>query len=318
MRAASRRPSRQRRSTVKPPRARSPRTYPSRQLAGSAGSSSISLAVGLQQHLGDPGGSARVAVEGVDVLRRPGHPARGVGHQVGLARVRDQVGEVRESLVALEQAGEVDGEVGLDPLRLLPARGLLPALDRDLRGTCQVRCVARSDLPFREEGAQMRGVTMAGIGLLVVVQPLLQLSVPPDPERRQQAARFGDPGPEFGIDVEQLRALGADTQHGLHEDPVGGGAHRDRALAPVGRQIPVLRGLGGAGDQPAVLRLRHQMGQEEFGGLPEDRVDALTQEGLIAVRTGSAPTAGGRSRRRPSCSGPSRCLNRVRCSPRRW
>lgn len=129
----------------------------------------------------------------------------------------------------------------------------------------------------------MGRVPVARLGLLVVVQPLLQLPVTPDPERGQPSARGGDPGTEVGVDIEQLGALRADAQHSLHEDPVRGGTHGHRTPAAVGCEVPVLRRFRRPGDEPALLRLVDRVSKEELGGPANDRVRTIPEERLIAA-----------------------------------
>jgi hypothetical protein len=88
--------------------------------------------------------------------------------------------------------------------------------------------------------------------------------------------------------------LGADPQDRLGEDAVAVLPIAIEHGVPSGARYQFSGDSDGPADEPAVLRLGHQVGEQEQRGVPEDRVRLLAEE-LSSGCTRSAPTGAGRS-----------------------
>ena len=81
----------------------------------------------------------------------------------------------------------------VDDPRAAPARPAAaagqPALERHTRRLRQLRRAAQRDRVARVQGEEVRDVTVAGLGLVEVLQPLLELPVLADLIRRQPVER---------------------------------------------------------------------------------------------------------------------------------
>lgn len=137
----------------------------------------------LQQHLGDGGRCAEVAVDLEWRMRVQQIWQRGLGEQRHQILVRQ--------IAFLQSRPEID-DPRARPSGVTAARSETP-FQRGTRGFRQLRSSAQRDLIAGMQREELRDMSMAGIGFVVILQPFLQLAVLADGQFRQAIARLLHP-----------------------------------------------------------------------------------------------------------------------------
>ncbi len=176
--------------------------------------------VALQQHLRDPGAAAEVAV---DLERRV------VVEEVGQGRLGEQRRQVLVGLLPVAEPREEVHHPGAAPARAAAAVRQ-PALERDARGPRQLGRAPERDRVSRVQAEEVGDVTVARLGFVEILEPLLQLAVLADPVRRQPVERALQTPAERRVLAEDLAGAQAVAKQ-LPDDPkVHRRAHAEHAL----------------------------------------------------------------------------------------
>src|SRR3954468_10363619 len=142
--------------------------------------------------------------------------------------------------VALFESGPEIDDPGSAPARVSTS-GAEPALKRSSGGLCQLRCLPYRDRTIRVKRKQVRDVPVPRLRLVVVLDPLLQLTMFADSKRQQFSFGVSDPAYEIGVNAENLGG----TYDSLKQRPRNFGVHRrahtELPDLPIRSAVPVLR-----------------------------------------------------------------------------
>ena len=216
--------------------------------------------VGLEEHLGDGGGAAHVAVD---------------------LEGRVSVKEIWISALGAEQGTE--NAVGalavlhacpkIEPPCDGPASGDVAACFQAVsHGGCELGRAAKGDLVARVKGVEVRDVAMASVrgGGVPILMPFLELARCADAVGRQSVAGGGNALGEFGIGAEDGGGAHAGVEEIAQDLIVHGGAGGEGDAGLMG----VFRRVGRAGHELAGLGVGHEGIEKELGRAFEQRVGA--------------------------------------------
>jgi len=221
-------------------------------------------AVGLDEHLRDARRAAEVAV---DLEGRMGVKEVLEG---GLSKQGQQV---RIGLFPVEQPGVEADDPGPAPAGLAAAVLEAPG-DRPFGRLEELRRLG-GDLAQRIKGQHVRHVAMAGLDLVEVLDPLLDVAEPPDLEGREPGLEGLEARREIGVDAEDPCGLDAVLEQGPGDLDIDRGCVGQRLrLARDRVEVGVLGRMGGRRDQPTLRRRDEEVGHE-LGRALHDRIGPL-------------------------------------------
>ena len=116
-----------------------------------------------------------------------------------------------------------------------------PALDGGAGGRSEFRRLERRNQVSREQREQVRNVPMAGLHLVVVLRPLLDLSPLADLQRIEPGARGLDSRAEIRVDLENITRFNDPPEKLLKNLGVHGGPHGEDSALTRARPIRVFR-----------------------------------------------------------------------------
>src|ERR1700761_9583478 len=121
-------------------------------------------------------------------------------------------------------------------------------------------------------------MTMVGLRLFEVLQPLLQLPVTTDLEWRKLPSRLLNCTAKSGVHRKQRLCFQTFVEERFDKHAVAGRPHGFVANRSRWCTKRALRRVGWSGDKPALLWVFHHIREEELSRLLEDGIDSLAKE----------------------------------------
>src|SRR6185295_11138869 len=182
-------------------------------------------------------------------------------------------------LSLFEASPEVD-DPGAAP-SCMSASSLKPALERHSRGSGQFRRASQSDLIARMQREQVRNVAVTRIRLIIVFEPLLQLSVLADLERRQPVARRTNFRSKFRIHSKHNAGFDYAAEERIGNLRVHSWSHTELGFLAIRQPIAIL-GRNRRPYHQATFTIINQIIEQELCSLLHHGIGAAGKELAIA------------------------------------
>ena len=163
----------------------------------------------LQQHLGDARSSRCIAVDRKDIAFSARDSASRISQERIIRGMSNKAAQMKIRCVTIAKARVIVDEVGTTPLRVLPVWLVNSPIESDSRRGCQHWCLVWRYLIFGVKRDEVGGVPMVRLSLVKVLEPLLQLAMLADLQRRQAISCVDHFNTQLLIDAKRFRSLNA-------------------------------------------------------------------------------------------------------------